>query len=154
MYSDEDEDDIEQIGSVSIGRLGSLQDFKELTTLSASCAVLFGESDVTPIQDWQLASVLPFHLQKLTIYDDMWGFYSFGITDGVPLLETFEEFFNGDSMGLLELTDFVHDIRNRAWACNGYWEDFNTRSRLRQMCKSEGIRCKILQNDKSGSIRD
>jgi hypothetical protein len=169
MYIGEDDDDTE-IESVSLGRLGYLQDFKELTTLAVSCAVLFGESDVTPSHEWQLASVLPFRLQKLTIYDDLWGFDSFGLPEGVPRLKTFEEFFKGGTSGSTtatrrtpgtqqtmlkhfrlvtpELATFVFDIRNRIWAHAGYWKYSDASSRLEHMCESEGVSCTILHDGK------
>jgi hypothetical protein len=170
MYIDEDGDGIEEIESVTSGRLGSLQDFTELTTLSVSCAVLFGESDVTPGHEWQLASVLPLRLQKLTIYDDLWGFDSFGLPEGVPRLTMFEEFFKGGTLGSTTafsqtprvqqtklkhfrsatpaLTTFVFDIRNRIWALAGYWKYSDASSHLVHMCESEGVSCTILHDGK------
>ena len=170
LYIGEDDDGAEEIESVSVGRLGSLRDFTELTTLSVPCAVLFGESNVTPGHEWQLASVLPTRLRKLTIYDDLWGFDSFGLPEGVPRLKTFEEFFKGGALGPTasysqapgvhqtrlkhfrsatpDLSSFVFDIRNRIWALAGYWRYSDASSHLVQMCESEGVSCTVLHDGK------
>jgi hypothetical protein len=165
MYTDNDSWAIEEVPSACIGRLGSLHDLTALATLSVSYVLLFGELGVTPVHEQQLAYVLPQQLQKLTLYDDLWGYEAFGTTEGVPLMETFEDYFRGDPIGVahqpnqdaqrtrladsclgtLELTEFVLDIRSRRWAYDSYWKDLDTKLKLERVCNDTGITCTIRE---------
>lgn len=168
VFSD-DATEVESIDTVLINNLGSLRDFPALTTVEISLAVLYGQ--VREVNFPLLKDLLPRNLHRLTINDDLWGFYAF-IWEGLEVMEVLKKFLTGQrkneaywddvyerwvvtwvddgEAGWRESTpslkEFVLDLRRRGWSFYDFWDDTVQKVSLQQACDEQGISCEILCN--------
>jgi hypothetical protein len=133
---------------VVAGSLGTLAGFPSLTGLHISLSVLFGQ--VSPPDAPPLASVLPPHLQRLTIFDDLWNYDAYHQwNDGIAMMALFRVFLEGApgeepcwKEAVSELKVFVLDMRNIGWAVELSQDDIRD---LKRMAEAQGIICEVLE---------
>jgi hypothetical protein len=140
--------DVESLSRVVTGSLGTLAGFHSLTGLNISLGVLFGQ--VSPLDAPPLASVLPPHLQRLTIFDDLWNYDVYHQwNDGIAMTALFRVFLEGApgedpcwKEAVPELKIFVLDMRNIGWAVELSQENIED---LKRMAEAQGIICEVLE---------
>jgi hypothetical protein len=140
--------DVESLVRILTGSLGSFAAFPCLTGLHISLGVLFGQ--ISPSDAPPLASVLPPHLQRLTIFDDLWDYNAYyEWTDGIAMMALFRVFLEGApgeepcwKEAVPELKVFVLDMSNNGWAVELSQEDIED---LKRMAEAQGITCEVLE---------
>jgi hypothetical protein len=131
------------VAALVMGTLGSLSRLPALKNLEISLGLLFGQT-VAPESAPALSDVLPAGLKRLTITDDLLEFFEFEKWRGEPTGAPLKDFFGGawkSSTPLLK--KFVLDLR-RNGGVSKHWEQEGNREELRQLVKSQGIRCSVL----------
>jgi hypothetical protein len=140
--------DVENLRRVLTGSLGTFAAFPSLTGLHISLGVLFGQ--ISPSDAPPLASVLPPHLQRLTIFDDLWSYNAYyEWIDGIAMMALFRVFLQGApeeepcwKEAVPELKVFVLDMSNNGWAVELSQEDIQE---LKQIAEAQGITCEVLE---------
>jgi hypothetical protein len=140
--------DVESLSRILTGSMGTFAAFPSLTSLHISPGVLFGQ--ISPSDAPPLASVLPPHLQRLTIFDDLWDYNAYyEWIDGIAIMALFRVFLEGApgegpcwKEAVPELKIFVLDMSNNRWAGELSQEDIED---LKRMAEAQGMTCKVLE---------
>jgi hypothetical protein len=140
--------DVESLSCILTGSLGTFAAFSSLTGLHISLGVLFGQ--ISPSDAPPLASVLSPHLQRLTIFDDLWDYNAYyKWIDGIAIMTLFRVFLEGApgeepcwKKAVPELKVFVLDMNNKGWAVELSQEDIEDFERT---AEAQGIICEVLE---------
>ena len=139
--------------SVTEHSLGSFRKYEQLTILSVSLALIFGE--VPPAKAPPLADVLPPHVKKWTVREDLWDYEVFQKWQPEDMKALFEAFINDDEKGYKnatpELEHVVLDQRDIGSAVCAYWDEDDESRDVSKLYEDKGIKCTILAPFQFGS---
>jgi hypothetical protein len=145
LYADESAEP-RSLTSVSEHSLGSFREYEQLTTLSVSLALVFGE--IPPAEAPPLADIFPPHLKKWTVREDLWDYEVFNEWQVEHMKALFEAFIMDEERGCKTATpDLEHvvlDQREIGWTVCAYWGDDDETHDVAKLYEDRGIACTIL----------